>query len=51
LEEAGCFDPILAGVVIIVLLYANHIVLMARSPYDLGKKLKILKDLCSNISI
>jgi hypothetical protein len=30
--------------VIIILLYANDIVLMARSPHDLNTQLKILKD-------
>jgi len=43
LEEAGCVDPTLTHIVIIFLLYVDDIVLMARSPYDLDKQLKILK--------
>jgi hypothetical protein len=43
LEETSCVSPTLVGVVIILLLMYNDIVLMVRSFYDLGKKLKILK--------
>ena len=43
LEEAGCVGTILVGIVIILLLYANDIVLMARCPSDIDKKLIILK--------
>jgi len=42
---------ILAGIVIIILLYVVDIVLMARYPYDLDKQLKILKDFFSHVSI
>ena len=42
LEEAGCINTILARIVIILLLYANDIVLMERHPSDLDKKLTIL---------
>jgi hypothetical protein len=51
LEEQGCVIPTLDGIVIILLLYVNDIVLMVRSPSDLEKQLKILKDLCSNIGM
>ena len=43
LEEAGCTDTILVGIVIILLLYVDDIVLMERCPSDLDKKLRILK--------
>jgi hypothetical protein len=48
LEVAGCVGPTLASIVIILLLYANDIVLMARNPYDLSKQLRILKDFFSS---
>ena len=51
LEEAGCAGTFLAGIVIILLLYANDIVLLARSPYDIDKKLWLLKDLCSTMGM
>ena len=44
LEEAGCVGTILAGIVIILLLYADDIVLLARCPSDLDKQLRLLKD-------
>ena len=37
LEEAGCAGTILAGIVIILLLYADDIFLLARCPSDLDK--------------
>jgi hypothetical protein len=40
LEEAGCVDPTLTGIVIILLLYIDDIVLMVRSPHDLGQETK-----------
>ena len=43
LEEAGCASTILAGIVIILILYADDIVLMERHPSDLDKQLKLLK--------
>jgi hypothetical protein len=43
LEEARCVISTLIGVVIILLLYIDYIVLMARSPYDLGKQIIIFK--------
>jgi len=46
LEEAGCSGTILARIVIILLLYANDIVLLARCPSDLDKQLILLKDFC-----
>ena len=51
LEEAGCTSTILVGIVIILLLYVDGIVLMARRPSDIGKQLRILKYFCSNIGI
>ena len=39
LEEAVCAGTILAGIVIILLLYADDIVLMARCSSDLDKQL------------
>ena len=35
LEKAGCVGPTLTGIVINLLLYADDILLMARSPHDL----------------
>ena len=51
LEEAGCTGTILAGIVIILLLYADDIVLMARHPSDLDKQLRILKYFCSKMGM
>ena len=51
LEEASCADTILAGIVIILLLYATDSVLMERCPFDLDKQLRILKDFFSNMGI
>ena len=51
LEKAGCVGPTLTGIVINLLLYANDIILMVRSPHDIEKKLRILNDFCSNIVI
>ena len=41
LEEARCAGTILAGIVIVILLYADDIVLLARCPSDLDKQLRI----------
>ena len=49
LEEARCAGTILAGIVIILLLYVDDIFLLARCPSDLDKKLILLKDLCSTM--
>ena len=51
LEEVGCIGSILAGIVIILLLYADDIVLMEKYPSNLDKKLRILKDFFSNMGI
>jgi hypothetical protein len=51
LEDAGCVGPTLVSIVIILLLYANDIVLMEKIPYDLGKKLIILKDFFSSMGM
>jgi len=51
LEKASCVGPTLTGIVINLLLYADDIVLMARSPHDLENQLRILKDFCSNMGM
>jgi hypothetical protein len=51
LEKEGCVGPTLTGIVINVLLYVDDIVLMARIPHDLEKKLRILKDFCSHMGM
>ena len=51
LEEAGCAGTILVGIVIILLLYADDSVLLARCPFILDKKLRILKDFCSTMGM
>jgi len=51
LEEAGCIGTTLARIVVILLLYVDVIVLMARCPFYNVKQLKILKDLCSNVGM
>jgi hypothetical protein len=51
LEEAGCVGPTLTSIVINLLLYADDIVLMARSPHNLENQLRILKDFCSNMGM
>ena len=51
LEEAGCAGTTLARIVIILLLYADDIVLLTRCPSDLDKQLRLLKDFCSTMGI
>ena len=51
LEEAGCDGTILAGIVVILLLYADDIVLLARCPSDLDKQLRLLKDFFSTMGM
>jgi hypothetical protein len=51
LEKVGCVIPTLTGIFINLLLYADDIVLMSRSPHDLENQLRILKDFCSNMGI
>jgi hypothetical protein len=51
LEDVGCIGLTLTGIVIILLLYVDDIVLMVRNPYDLGKKLRILKDFFSSMGM
>jgi hypothetical protein len=51
LEEAVCVGPTLIGIVIVLFIYVDYIVLMERSSYDLGKQLRILKDLCSSMGM
>ena len=51
LEEASCVGTILVGIVIILLLYADDIVLMERCSSGLDKQLKILKYFFSNMGM
>ena len=51
LEEAGCAGTILAGLVIILLLYADDIVLLARCSSDLDRQLRLLKYFCSTMGM
>ena len=51
LEDACSTGTILARIVIILLLYGDDIVLMARCASHLDKQLRIIKDFCSNIDI
>jgi hypothetical protein len=51
LEEAICVGPTFTGIVIDLFLYADDIVLMARSPHDLENQLRILKDFSSNMGM
>jgi hypothetical protein len=49
LEETGSAILTLAGIFIILFLYIDDIVILVRSPYDIEKKLKILKDFLSSM--
>ena len=51
LEDAICVSTILAGIVIILLLYADDIVILARCPFDLDKQLRLLKDFFSTMGM
>ena len=51
LEETGCAGMILAGIVLILLLYADDIVLLERCPFYLDKKLILLKDFFSTMGM
>ena len=51
LEKEGCVRPTLTGIVINLLIYANDIIIMARSPRDLENELRILKDFFSNMGM
>jgi hypothetical protein len=51
LEKAGCVGPTLIGIVINLLIYADDIILMERSPHDLENQLRILKDFFSNMGM
>jgi hypothetical protein len=44
LNVVGCVGLALGTIVIILVLYVDDIVLMPRNPYDLKKKLRIVKD-------
>jgi hypothetical protein len=46
LEDVGCVSLTLVGIIIILLLYADDIVFMGMSPYDLSEQLRILNDFC-----
>jgi len=43
LEEEGCVGMVLVGIVLILLLYADNVVLIARCPTNLDKELRLLK--------
>jgi hypothetical protein len=51
LEKGRCVSPTLTIIVINILLYADDIFLMSRSPHDLQKQLRILKDFFSNMGM
>jgi hypothetical protein len=51
LEDAGCVGFTLTSMIIIIIIYANDIVLMEKIPYDLGQQLIILKDFFSNMEM
>ena len=51
LEETSCADTILAGIDIILILYVDDIVLMARCPSHLDKQLSIFKYFFSNMGM
>ena len=51
LREEGCAGMILDAIVIIILLYADDIVLLERCPFDLVKKLRLLKDFFSTMGM
>jgi len=51
LEEGSCTRTTLAGIVIILLLYVNDIVLLAKMPSDLHHQLRFLKDFFSNMGM
>jgi hypothetical protein len=51
LQDVGCVNPTLTNIVIILLLYTNDIVFIVKSPYDLGKQLRILKDFYSRMDM
>jgi hypothetical protein len=51
LEKESCVVPTLTGIVINILLYADDIVLMERSPHDLENQLRILNEFCSNMGM
>lgn len=47
----GCKGTELAGIIIILLLYASDIILLARSHKDLDKQLKTLHHYCSKMGM
>jgi hypothetical protein len=51
LEEVGCDVTILARIVVILLLCVDDIVLFARFPSDLDKKVRLLMDFCSTMGM
>jgi hypothetical protein len=51
LEDVGCVSLTLANIVIILLIYIYDIVLVARSPHELGNQIRILKDFFSSTSM
>ena len=51
LEEVGCASTILVGIVIILLLYADDIVILERCQSDLDKQLRLVKYFCSTMGM
>jgi hypothetical protein len=51
LEDADCVGPTLTSIVFILFLYVDDVFLMEKSPYDLGKKLITLEELCSSMGM
>ncbi len=51
LDVTGCDNPKLLGVVVILFLYADNAILLARIHGDLDKKLKILRDYYSKMGM
>jgi hypothetical protein len=44
-------DPTLTSIAINILLYDADIILMSRSPHDIGKQLRIVIEFCSNMGM
>jgi len=51
LEEASCTGTNLVGIFVILLLYVDDIVILARSASEIHHQLRFLKDLCSNMGM
>jgi hypothetical protein len=51
LEEVGCARMKMEGLIIILLLYANDVVLLTKRTFDLDKQHKIVEDFCTNFGM